>query len=101
MVIDFGDIKKIATEYVHDVLDHGFMVWDKDRALMKFFKENADQKHIVVPFVPTSENIAAWIFNQLDGRIFAQERILEGQIINEYRKIHTNTRRSRKSKTTT
>ncbi len=69
MVIDFGDIKKLATEYVHDVLDHGFMVWNKDEVLVKFFKENADQKHVIVPFVTTSENIAAWIFNQLDSQI--------------------------------
>ncbi len=69
MVIDFGDIKKIATEQVHDVLDHGFMVWDKDKVLTEFFNKNKDQKHIVVPFVPTSENIAAWIFGQLDRHI--------------------------------
>jgi 6-pyruvoyltetrahydropterin/6-carboxytetrahydropterin synthase len=69
MVIEFGDIKKIAIEYVHNVLDHGFMVWSKDNVLVSFFKENPDQKHIIVPFVPTSENIAAWIFNQLDSHI--------------------------------
>lgn len=69
MIIDFGDIKKIAMEYVHDVLDHGFMVWNKDKVLMKFFKENSNQKHIIVPFVSTAENIAAWIFSQLDDRI--------------------------------
>jgi len=66
MVIDFGDIKYFATKYVHDVLDHGFMLWDNDKLLVDFFKSNPDQKYIVVPFVPTSENIAAWIFNQLD-----------------------------------
>lgn len=69
MVIDFGDIKKIAIEQVHDVLDHGFMVWNKDKVLMKFFKENIDQRHIIVPFVPTAENIAAWIFSRLDKHI--------------------------------
>lgn len=69
MVIDFGDIKEIATKHVHDILDHGFMLWDKDKLLVNFFKKNKDQKYIVVPFVPTSENIAVWIFVQLDKRI--------------------------------
>jgi len=66
MVIDFVDIKRIATEYVHDVLDHGFMVWEKDEKLLKFFDENPDQKHIIVPFTSTVENIAKWVFDQLD-----------------------------------
>lgn len=69
MVIDFGDIKKIATKHIHDKLDHGFMVWNKDKSLLEFFKENSNQKHVVVPFVPTSENIAAYIFIQLDKRL--------------------------------
>lgn len=68
MVIDFGDVKKIAVKYVRDVLDHGFMVWKKDRVLINFFRKNKDQKHIIVPFVPTSENIAAWIFLNLDKK---------------------------------
>lgn len=68
MVIDFGDIKKIAMQYVHDVLDHGFMVWEKDEKLLKFFEENPDQKHIIVPFTSTAENIAKWVFDQLNSK---------------------------------
>lgn len=68
MVIDFGDIKTIATKYVHNVLDHGFMVWEKDIVMLNFFSKNSDQKHIVVPFTPTAENIAMWIFNQLEPK---------------------------------
>ncbi len=68
MVIDFGLIKETAIKYIHDVLDHGFMVWEKDKLLVNFFKKNKDQKHLIVPFVPTSENIACWIFQTLDKR---------------------------------
>lgn len=66
MVMDFGDVKTIAMEHVHDVLDHGFMAWEEDKLLVNFFKKNKDLKHIIVPFVPTSENISAWIFVTLD-----------------------------------
>lgn len=69
MVIDFSDIKKLATKFVYDILDHGFMVWNKDKNLIDFFKKNPDQKYIEVPFVPTAENIAQWIFTQLNNRI--------------------------------
>lgn len=67
MVIDFGDIKKTAVKYIHDPLDHSFMLWEKDSVLRKFFKTNPDLKCVVVPFVPTAENIAQWIFIQLDS----------------------------------
>lgn len=66
MAIDFGDIKSLAMKHVHDVLDHGFMVWKKDQILVKFFAANPALKHVIVPFVPTAENIAAWIFLKLD-----------------------------------
>ncbi len=68
MVIDFGDIKKIAMEHVHDVLDHSFMIWEKDQLLVKFFNDNPEFKKIVVPFTSTAENIAKWIFDQLDDK---------------------------------
>lgn len=69
MVIDFGDVKKIAMEYIHDVLDHGFIVWRKDKALVEFFEQYPDQKHMIVPFVATSENLASWIFSKLDVKL--------------------------------
>lgn len=65
MVIDFGDIKQIVTTHIHDVLDHGFMVWEKDAILVDFYHKNSQMKHIIVPFTPTAENIAAWIFDRL------------------------------------
>ena len=68
MVIDFSEVKRIAMEYVHDVLDHGFMIWEKDEVLMKFFDENKEFKKIVVPFTSTAENMAKWIFEQLDDK---------------------------------
>lgn len=66
MVIDFGDIEAAAMKLIHDKLDHSFMVWSKDKLLVSFFNKNKDLKHIKVDFVPTSENIAAWIFRKLD-----------------------------------
>jgi 6-pyruvoyltetrahydropterin/6-carboxytetrahydropterin synthase len=69
MVMDFGDIAKLALERIYKVLDHGFIVWEKDKILMKFFEENPNLKHIIVPFVPTCENISIWIFNQIDSSI--------------------------------
>jgi len=68
MVIDFADIKSVAMKYIHDTLDHGFMVWEKDEKLVNFFNENPELKKIVVPFTSTAENIAKWVFTQLDDK---------------------------------
>lgn len=70
MVFDFGDIKQLMMQHVHDVVDHGFMVYEGDRILRAFFDHNAEQSFrvLVVPFIPTAENIARWCYEQLRGR---------------------------------
>ena len=68
MVIDFADIKKISNEFIQDKLDHAFMVWDKDRELLDFFKSSIGHKPVVVSFTPTAENVAIYIFNNLKDK---------------------------------
>jgi len=68
MVIDFADIKKVAHKFVQEELDHAFMVWEKDIELLEFFKKSKGHKPVIVPFTPTAENVAAYIFNHLKDR---------------------------------
>ena len=68
MVIDFADIKKTAQKFIQNELDHGFMVWDKDKELLEFFHNSIGHKPIIVPFTPTAENVAAYIFNELEHK---------------------------------
>jgi 6-pyruvoyltetrahydropterin/6-carboxytetrahydropterin synthase len=68
MVIDFADIKKTAQKFVQEELDHAFMVWEKDIELLEFFKNSKGHKPVIVPFTPTAENVAAYIFNQLKDK---------------------------------
>lgn len=68
MVIDFADIKKISTSYIQEKLDHAFMVWDQDQELLDFFAKSNDQKPVIVPFTPTAENVAVFIFNKLENK---------------------------------
>jgi len=68
MVIDFADIKKISNEFIQDKLDHAFMVWDKDRELLDFFKGSTGHKPVIVSFTPTAENVAIYIYNNLKDK---------------------------------
>ena len=51
MVIDFSDIKKISNEFIHEKLDHAFMVWEKDEDLLNFFNKSQGHKPIIVPSI--------------------------------------------------
>jgi len=71
MLADFGDLKTLMTEHVHDVLDHGFIAYEDDELIMSMFAGEyvEDFKLIVVPFIPTAENLAKWCWDQLEVHI--------------------------------
>jgi len=72
MLVDFGDLKKIMNEEIHDVLDHGFIVWCNDtiiRDMMDLRAYEQNWNYIIFPYMPTAENIARWSWNQLRTRI--------------------------------
>tara|TARA_B100000029_G_scaffold211957_1_gene209967 strand:+ start:603 stop:1043 length:441 start_codon:yes stop_codon:yes gene_type:complete len=68
MVIDFADIKKTAKSFIQDELDHAFMVWNKDKELIDFFSNSKGHKPVFVPFTPTAENVAKYIFDILNTK---------------------------------
>jgi len=68
MIMDFKDVKKILMEEVHDKLDHGFMYWERDEKMTAFYAENGQFLSIEVPFTPTAENIAGWLYNLLSKK---------------------------------
>ena len=68
MVVDFADIKKISKEFIQEDLDHAFMVWEKDEELISFFNNSEGHKPVIVPFTPTAENVAAYIYLKLKDK---------------------------------
>tara|TARA_B100001996_G_scaffold198060_1_gene151650 strand:- start:146 stop:517 length:372 start_codon:yes stop_codon:yes gene_type:complete len=70
MLIDFSDVSKILNEYVHDIIDHAFVVYEKDTVLLELFEKLPPDHRIVrVPFIPTAENLAKWAFEQVAPHI--------------------------------
>lgn len=72
MLIDFGMLKNIMNTNIHDVLDHGFAVWENDTVVRNMMEEVAhhnEWNYIVFPYIPTAENIARWAWEQIEELI--------------------------------
>jgi len=76
MVMDYGDLKAIMMACIHKPLDHGFMVYDQD-PLAHALRQLPDQKLIFVPFIPTAENIAQYLFGQLKANLPYPEQLVK------------------------
>lgn len=68
MVLDFSDVKVLAKDFL-DTLDHAFLVAEGDSEMLNFLI-SVDSKHVVLPGIPTVENIVQFIGENL-GEIFA------------------------------
>ncbi|MHB1213566.1 MAG: 6-carboxytetrahydropterin synthase QueD [Thiobacillus sp.] len=67
MVMDFSDVKRIANAMLVDRWDHAFLVYQDDRAVVEFLASLPGHKTVVLPRVPTVENLADEAFRILDA----------------------------------
>jgi 6-pyruvoyltetrahydropterin/6-carboxytetrahydropterin synthase len=67
MVMDFSEVKAIANSVLVKHWDHAFLVYQGDRAVVDFLATLPDHKTIILPVVPTAENLAAEAFRILDA----------------------------------
>ena len=68
MLADFGDLKTLMMEKIHDVLDHGFIAYVGDNVMIDALAPSTTGeqfKVILFPYIPTAENLALWCFEQL------------------------------------
>lgn len=76
MVVDFGDLKAWLIEHVHDVFDHAMIVHAADSELRAAVGATDSDlgvrstgvhgwQVVVLPVVPTAENLAVWIAGRL------------------------------------
>ncbi|GHU01553.1 6-carboxytetrahydropterin synthase QueD [Betaproteobacteria bacterium] len=66
MVMDFGEVKRIAEAEIIQPWDHAFIVWRSDLAVVKFLAALPDHKTVILDTVPTVENLAATAFSILE-----------------------------------
>lgn len=65
MVHDFGDLKEHLLSKVYSHLDHCFLASEEDPIFAPLAKKEADLKILLVPFIPTAENILVWCYQRL------------------------------------
>ena len=65
MVLDFSQVKALVCEHVVDAWDHAFLVWSEDRPVVAFLDSLPGHKTVVLPVVPTAENLAALAYAKL------------------------------------
>ena len=63
MVVDFKLLKDIVYPVIES-MDHAIMVWDNDEFLVKI-AHTLNDKIVIVPFNPTAENMAKWIYETI------------------------------------
>jgi len=67
MVMDFSEIKALASHHVVDAWDHAFLAFRGDAAVVAFLSTLPDHKTVLLDAVPTAENLATIAFAILDA----------------------------------
>lgn len=65
MVMDFGDVKRIANTHLVDLWDHAFLVYRGDKIVCDFLSGLPNHKTVMLAVVPTAENLAQVAFEIL------------------------------------
>lgn len=65
MVLDFSDIKSIVNERIVQRWDHAFLVYQGDETVRSFLESLPGHKTVVLPVIPTAENLARHAFDAL------------------------------------
>jgi 6-pyruvoyltetrahydropterin/6-carboxytetrahydropterin synthase len=73
MVMDFGFLKEIMVEVIHDQCDHGLILWEGDKEVLERLDPPPHIAHlprwlklVTMRDVPTAENLARYWFNGLE-----------------------------------
>lgn len=85
MVVDFGDLKKFGVAAFIDKLDHSWHFSSDESDEVKNFIKANNERWVELPFNPTAENYAAWIFGVIDSIITTE--IGKGRLDNSFAKV--------------
>lgn len=84
-VLDFSVIKNVLCEWIEEVWDHKFLIWEKDPIVDKL-KELDPDGICVVGFNPTAENMGIFLMEKADTLLEPYGCYLSKVIVEETRK---------------
>lgn len=73
MVMDFGKLKDLLTALVAEPWDHATLCWDQDMDYLAAMHRLGNIKTVILPLVPTAENLAIIIYGYLHNAIRAMD----------------------------
>jgi 6-pyruvoyltetrahydropterin/6-carboxytetrahydropterin synthase len=70
MLMDFSDISQILNNEIHDLVDHSFLVYEGDQEAIEALEiMGKEHRTVILPFIPTAENLAKWAFEKVNSHI--------------------------------
>ena len=69
-IIDFGVLKETLGKWIDDNLDHSTILFIEDKELGDNISKHTKQEIFYLPFNPTAENIASYLFYQICPKLF-------------------------------
>ena len=85
-VVDFGVIKSTLCQWLEDVWDHKFLIWEKDPWVNACLELDAES-FVLVPFNPTAENMAMFLLAQIGPYLLSGKGVeLVRVVVEETRK---------------
>lgn len=70
-IIDFGVLKETLGKWIDDNLDHSTILFSEDQQLGKSISEYTGQDIFYLPYNPTAENIAHYLFTEVCPKLFS------------------------------
>lgn len=67
MVMDYSEVKRIASMALVDKWDHAFLAYSEDVDVLQFLQSLENHKTVVLDSPPTAENLALTAFRILDS----------------------------------
>lgn len=74
-IIDFGVIKEVLGQWVDDHFDHNTILCKSDAALGEEIAKQTGQKIFYLDDIPTAENIAKFLFEEICPKLFADKDV--------------------------